>query len=288
MSRRKKKTQKNMVLWYVLPATLLLVIIFGSFMVSGTYSKYILKEDAGDSKVTTKPFYFTSNQLIEPNTGNPSGETYNRTWWDKNQDQTIKLKLRNYGTSLQVSEEAVDYSITATVGAGSTSNIAGIHATVTPATGTLAAGSPNEVEIDIRLTKPTNPAAFTDLVLEVTAVSSPYQKTLKAKYRLAAAGTAMTYEVGPDFATANAVELNITIPENIQQKKMSCTIVYPEQLQIDLGNPLVDGKTITSGTGADAGKKIITIEGSTGGNSRILFYKSNVTTIYQKSDITIR
>lgn len=126
-------TTKNRKLHNILIPLLIvlaLTVVLGAF--GGAYAKYLRESKAAEELVSSQNMYFASDYLTE------QGAAYTIS------GDSVTVQLRNYPDALRVSELDVDYSVTVKDSAGNA-----VNTTVTNAQGTLTAGSPQSVNVEI-------------------------------------------------------------------------------------------------------------------------------------------
>lgn len=115
----------------IVPLLFVLVLVAVCAALPGAYAKYIQTIHQEQGEITSQIMYFESNYLTE------SGATYTIT------ANTVTISLTNYPDDFRISELDVSYTVTVTDGEGNAA------AVVTPASGTLAAGSKQSASVNI-------------------------------------------------------------------------------------------------------------------------------------------
>lgn len=164
MNKMKKK--KN-------PIFILALIVLTSITIY-TFAKYVI--EISDIHIqTAKQFYFNSDTLQVEN------PTYLLYDWNGEDIYTIEINLRNYQDSLRYTNENIEYKIEATSGNENVS----ITTSLTNNAGTLQGGSEAEesISIDVESIAKVNEGEFIEVFVTANA-TSPYEKTLKATFRI--------------------------------------------------------------------------------------------------------
>lgn len=154
-------------------------------------AKYI-KNDNSDIGVSSQEFYFTSDYLDVEKTD----KTYPEFILGKGVDD-ITFKLNNYIDDLQYTKADIEYEITVT---NSSNNV------IMELTGSISnTNSKNSVEITIN-------DLDADTYVVVAKSTSPYSKTIKAKFTIQSLDEDITYTVS-DASGSPIVQVTITVTD---------------------------------------------------------------------------
>lgn len=126
-------TKKSKLYRMIVPLLFVFALVAVCAALPGAYAKYIQTIHQDQGEITSQVMYFESNYLTE------SGATYTIT------ADNVTITLTNYPDDFRISELDVSYTVTVTDGEGNAA--AGVI--VTPASGTLAAGSKQSASVKI-------------------------------------------------------------------------------------------------------------------------------------------
>ncbi len=209
-----KRTKRQMSVFIL--AFILIISYPGAVLASYIYDQVMNNYTA----TADAEFYFTSDLLGSNLSAIPTYYLCN----DLQSASTITFKLRNYDSTLNISDSSISYSVTATASGGS-------------ASGTIAAGGSPGNEATINLTIPAPADKNSPLSVTVTAVStSPYAKTLKGIFVIK---PAVSYAIDSN-AGAPLARLTVTL-ENDSSAALTraVTISWPIGASPDMTNPIV-------------------------------------------------
>ena len=199
---RKGKLIISLSIIFILTITITLVL-----------AKYITKDDSNIG-VSSKEFYFTSDYLDVEKTD----KTYPEFILGKGVDD-ITFKLNNYVDDLQYTKADIEYEITVT---NSSNNV------IMVLTGSISkTDSKNSVEITIKDLE-------ADTYVVVAKSTSPYSKTIKAKFTIQSLDEAITYTVS-DAAGSPIVQVTITVADF----SGNINIKWPSGVTPDNNDPLL-------------------------------------------------
>lgn len=213
-----KRTKKQMIV-FVLALILIIsfpVAVFASYIYNVVMNNYTATAD--------EEFYFTSDLLGADLLAIPT--YYLCSDWQS--PSTITFKLRNFDSTLNISDSNISYSVTATASGGS-------------ASGTIAAdGSPGN-EATINLTIPVPADKNSPLSVTVTAVStSPYTKTLQGIFFI---NPAVSYSIDSNAGSPLA-RLTVTLEKDSSATlTRAVTINWLAGGSPDMTNPIVINAT---------------------------------------------
>jgi uncharacterized membrane protein YfcA len=253
---RQKITKRQMSVFIL--AVILIIsypgAVFASYIYDQVMNNYTATADA--------EFYFTSDLLGADLSAIPTYYLCN----DWQSAATITFKLRNYDSTLNISDSNISYSVTATASGGS-------------ASGTIAAGGSPGNEATINLTIPASADQNSPLSVTVTAVStSPYAKTLKGIFVIK---PAVSYAIDSNAGSPLA-RLTVTLEEDSSATQTrAVTINWPAGASPDMTNPMVINATsinLTTRTMTTTVNKAAVYE--------LIFFKDSVTANYTGVTVT--
>lgn len=206
-------TTKNRKLHNILIPLLIvlaLTVVLGAF--GGAYAKYLRESKAAEELVSSQNMYFASDYLTE------QGAAYTISGY------SVTVQLRNYPDALRVSELDVGYSVTVKDSAGNAVN------TVTNASGTLAAGSQQYVNVEIS-------GLQGGQTYTVTATgSNGFSTTLSATFTVQAPETGV-------FMSMEQTDYYVLLTVWTQKVTGTATIQPPASLIPDNTDPILAGVT---------------------------------------------
>lgn len=266
-------------------AAVLLSIVIGGM----SLARFVLDQHE-NSSAQAQNFYFSSNQMSEPEPGETVGEQYSLVWWTPGEPLSITINLHNFRDALNVSPEEVTYSLTAT----DNSAVKLSKMALTPQTGTasestggsvslagqkLGTGStpekPLQATQSYTLTLAAPSANVATYRVQVQAVSSlPYVKTLNAEYTIVVANGSTAVSV-TDQKGYLAAKMWLSVKPDVKGagETTRITLTYPDGVVPDMTNPWLQA----ADTAFDPTARTLTAAFPTGGTTEIYFFKTNET-----------
>lgn len=204
----------------------------------------------GYTATAARDFYFTSD-LLKDGPDIPAYDLYHD--WSSDGAATIRLKLRNYESLLNISGSDIAYTVTPSGAGGAVE-------------GVLPAGGAEGREENVTLSVPAPADTGAPLEVTVTATSaSPYEKTLAGRFVI---HPALAYTVDENAGAPVAVLTVTTAPGTETAKNV--TISWPAGASPDMTSPLV-----TSAAALDLKGRTMTVALSTAGVTRLVFFKDS-------------
>ena len=233
---------------------ILALILFIAFP-GAVFASYVYLTTLNAYQVTAdKDFYFTSDLLGADLSAIPTYDLHH----DWQSAATITLKLRNYDSTLNISDSNIGYSVTATASGSS-------------ASGTIAAGGSPGRDVTINLTIPAPADKYSPLSVTVTAEStSPYTKTLKGIFIIR---PAVYYAIDSNTGSPLA-RLTITLEKDSSVTlTRTVTINWTAGASPDMTNPMV-----INATSIDLATRTMTTTLNRAGVHELIFFKDNSST----------
>ena len=237
------------------PVMWLLLALAALLAIGGVFARYVTSREK-TSMVTAREFYFTSDLLT-----NGTAASYTL-----NPDVTsFTFQLQNFGDSKRWSADPISYTVTV-------SGTGGATATVSPASGTIAAGAANSVTITVS-------GLTSGHMYTVNAVGTAgYVENLSATFWIPGADNIVYKHLDtsdPNYAVLTVWTHNVS---------GTASISYPNGLIPDDTDPAMTGWTTNGGSGSDT----VSFAGTTFASHRYrFFYGTNTSPTVANFNVTV-
>lgn len=246
----KSKKQKRFLI-------LLFVCVIVLILSGVALGRYIYSALLGSSVASARDdFYFTSD-LLREDTDIPAYDLYHD--WQSEGAAAIKIKLRNYENSLNITGGDLSYTLSST-----DSSVSGV----------ISAGGKKEEIVSLLVPQPANPNDPLELVVTATS-DSPYTKTLRGKFVI---HPSLFFETDEN-AFSPVAKLSIVLSPG-EGRSREVVISWPEGAAPDMTNPIVKEAVVE-----DLEDNTITVTLDTASSNTLLFFKDNAEENY--SGITV-